>query len=390
MITGSALTRLLNCPSSEVLAKAETHNVWADAGTDEHDELAHAVMTGTLTPKRAALVPPDARVEVKLAYDVVLRTARILGAGAADRNYGTPGPFEIFMSLDVLGVDEFDRVVVLDWKTGHGDVEPAATNGQMWGCALAACRALGKSEAVVRLVFTNMGDRCDEHEIDALDLADFANRLERLHVTVADRQARHNRGETLETREGSWCKHCASKHVCPSKNALLVQFASTGLAIVGDSAITPERAVAGYEQIVRIELLVRDARKRLETYVDEQGPIDLGGGRMYGRYVRNGNERLDGGVAVRAIAEIVGEQAKEFEAVAVERRTSKAAIDRAAKQLGVKRGTVPAIVKRIRELGGATNAPDTLPIGEYTRDRDEPAEKPTIDHDAVNALMEAV
>jgi hypothetical protein len=389
VITGSALTRLLNCPSSEVMAKAETHNEWADMGTDEHDELAHATMTGTLTPKRAALVPADPRVEVKLAYDVVSRTARILGAGAADRNYGTPGPFEIFMSLDVLGVDDRDRVIVLDWKTGHGDVEPAATNGQMWGCALAACRALGKSEAIVRLVFTNMGDRCDEHEIDALDLADFANRLERLHVTVAARQASLQRGELLETREGSWCKHCASKHVCPSKNALLVQFADP-LVVLGDSVMTKDRVAAAYEEVMRVDALVRDAKKRLEMFVDDNGPIDLGNGRMYGRYVRNGNERLDGAVAVRAIAELVNpEIATEFEAVAVERRTSKAAIERAAKQFLAKRGTVPAIVKRIRELGGATNAPDTLPLGEFHRDRNELAEKAQVDHDAINKLMES-
>jgi hypothetical protein len=389
MITASALTRLLNCPSSAALARAETHNEWADKGHDEHEELAHATMAGTLSPKRAALVPPNPRVETKLVYDVVTRAARFIGE-AADRNYGAPGAFDIFLSPDVVGVDAQDRVVIVDWKTGHGDVEPAATNGQLWGCALAACRALGKSSAIVRLVFTNMGDRCDEHEIDALDLADFANRLERLHVQVAERQAAKARGEILETREGSWCKHCASKAVCPSKNALLVQVAEHGLAIIGDSAITPERARTGYEEIVRVETLIRDARKRLETYVDDNGPIDLGGGKLFGRYVRNGNERLDGSTAVQAIAEIVGESAKEFESIAVERRTSKAAIDRAAKQLGAKRGTGPAIIKRIRELGGATNAPESMPIGEYVADRNDAAERPAIDHDAVNALLGAV
>lgn len=388
MITASVLTRLLNCPSSAVMARAENHNEWAEVGHDEHEELAHATMTGTHPPRRALLVPPNPRVEVKLAYDTVARTARFIGE-AADRNYGAPGPFEIFLSPDVVGVDDLDRVVVIDWKTGHADVEPAATNGQLWGCALAACRALGKDSAIVRIVYANMGDRCDEHELDALDLADFANRLERLHVTVAERQAAKARGEILETREGSWCKHCASKHVCPSKNALLVQVATNGLAVIGDTEMTVERARNGYEQIVKIEGLVRDARKRLETFVDEQGPIDLGEGRKFGRYVRPGNERLDGAVAVRAIAEIVGENATEFEALAVERRTSKAAIDRAAKQLVQKRGTAPAIVRRIRELGGASHASDSMPIGEYVADRNEAAEKPALDHDAVNALMES-
>jgi hypothetical protein len=127
----------------------------------------------------------------------------------------------------------------------------------------------------------------------------------------------------------------------------------------------------------------------LETYVDEQGPIDLGGGRMYGRYVRNGNERLDGSVAVVAIHELVGEAAPEFEKVAIERKTTKAAIERAAKQLASKRGMTSAIVKRIRELGGATHAPDTMPLGEYVADRNEAGDKQVIDVDAVDRLLES-
>lgn len=387
MITASAATRLLHCPSSAVLAKAATHNPWADKGTEDHDELAHQTMTGTHPPKRAVLVPPDPRVEVKLAYDVATRTTRVLGAGAADRNYGERGAFEIFMQIDVLGVDD-GRAVVIDWKTGFADVEPAASNGQLWTNALAACRLLGLNEAIVRIVYTNQSDRCDEYAISALELADFGNQLEQLQITVTARQAAKQRGEILDTREGSWCKHCESKHVCPSKNGILVQFAEHGTAIVGDAVMTPERARAAHEQIVRVEQLLNDAKKRRDQYVDDNGPIDLGGGRMYGRYVRNGNERLDGAVAVRAIHEIVGESATEFEAVAVERKTSKAAIERAAKLFAAKRGTTPAILKRIRELGGSTHGPDSMPIGEYVRGRDEEMVAPVLDTGEINRLLE--
>jgi hypothetical protein len=373
MITGSALPRLLNCAASEVLAHAENASEWADAGNEDHAELAHMTLTGT-------------RVEVKLAYDTATREGRFLGE-ASDRSYGKPAPFEIFMSTDVVGVDG-DAVVILDWKTG-GDVEPAATNGQLWACALAACRALGKHQAIIRIVYTRT-NRCDEHAIDALELAEFAGRLERLHVHVTELKAAKSRGEALPTREGTWCKYCPAKHACPSKNALIVQVAEKGLAVLGDAAMTPERARAGYEQLVRIEDLIRDARKRLETYVDEQGPIDLGDGRMFGRYVRAGNEKLSGDTAIVAIADVLGDTdaAKRFELHAIERKTSKAAIDRAVKEVKAPRGTATKIVKRIRELGGASHAPDTMPIGEYARDRDEPAEKPAIDVDAINAQLQ--
>lgn len=384
MITASALSRLRACPSSAALPRAENHNEWADAGHAAHEDLAQL---DSPEHEFAHLIPPNARAEVKLAYDVATRVGRIIGEGGG-RDYGAPGPFEIVGSADLIGVDG-DLVIVLDWKTGHANVEPAASNAQLWFYALAACRALGKSRALVQIVYTQTG-RVDEYEIDALELAEFAISLERLHSRVAERIAARQRGEILETTEGAWCKHCASKHVCPSKTALLVQIASGGLAVIGDSTMTADRAAGAYEQIVKVEQLVRDARKRLETYVDEQGPIDLGNGRMFGRYVRKGSERLSGEVAVRAIAEVIGESAREFESVAIERTTTKAAIERAAKQLLCKRGTVPAVIRRIRELGGATHSADSMPLGEYVRDRDEPAERPAIDTDAVNALLESV
>ena len=45
------------------------------------------------------------------------------------------------------------------------------------------------------------------------------------------------------------------------------------------------------------------------------------GNRMFGRYVRRGNERLSGEVAVQAIAEVVGESAREFHQVVRHLRT---------------------------------------------------------------------
>jgi hypothetical protein len=386
MITVSALPRLINCPSSAVLARAEAHSAWADLGND-----AHEVLAAVSDPEHdfAHLIPAGARSEVKVAYDVVARTGRIIGEGSG-RDYGSVGPFEIPGSIDVLGVVN-GCVIVIDWKTGFADVDPASRNHQLWGYALAACRALGCDTAVVKIVYTQTG-YVDEHAIDVFDLADFADRLERLHVQVAERQRLHAAGTILDTREGSWCKHCPSKAFCPSKVALLVQIADKGLAVIGDTAVTAERAAAAYDQIVRIESLVKDARKRLEVYVDEQGPIDLGNGKMYGRYERKGSERLDGAIAIRAIREVVGESAREFEAIAIEHSTSKAAIDRAAKQLVVSGSAkvAKAVIAKVRELGGSTTTRSTMPVGEYMRGKDEPAAKPTIDVAEVDRLLEAV
>lgn len=386
MITASSLARRLNCPGSSVLPRAENASPWAEAGHDEHIELADQLLAGTLPDWIARAIPAGSRSEVALAFDVSTRVGRIIGENIG-RAYSGVGPFEIVGSCDTVGI-EGDAVVVTDFKTGFNDVEPAATNPQLAFYCLAAARALGKNAAIARIIYTK-SHRVDEATFDTFDLAAFADRLERLHLTTAAEIAARSRGEVTPTREGSWCRHCASVPYCGAKNALLVQVAEHGLAVIGDAQMTPARAATAYEQIIRVESLVKEARKRLETYVDEQGPIDLGSGRMFGRYVREGNERLSGDVAVKAIVEVIGESAEEFASVAIERKTTKAAIERAAKSLACPRGTAGRVIKRIRELGGATNAADSMPIGEYTRGRDEPAERPAIDVAAVNAALES-
>lgn len=396
MITMSALPRSLNCDGSLVFPRAENPSEWADLGNDDHDELARQTLAGTLPPRLARIVPAGPRVEVKVAIDVSTGEGRIIGDGAG-RDYGSLGPFEIPGSIDVLAID-IDTVVIIDWKTGHKEVDPASRNWQLWGYALVACRALGKSKARIYIAYTNQpGQPIDEYELDAMDLADFAARLAQLHVREAALKHSYKAGQTPSTREGPHCRHCTSKSVCPSKRGLLVQIASKGLAIIGDTEMTPERARDGYFEIERLDQLVKEARARLTTYVDETGPIDLGNGKMFGRVARNGNRVLDGAKAAQAIREVVGESAKEFEAMAIERKTSQAAIKRAAERLGV--GKSPEklknqILARLEELGGVKRGADQLPLGEFPADKvlkvaGDVAERKAIDTDEVNRLLAA-
>ena len=141
MPTMSALPRLLNCISSEVLLKAHNSSAFASAAT---------LSTRPIASRRAARQSSRWRSirlaqRVKVAYDVAARTGRIIGEGGA-RGYGALAPYEIAGSIDVLGVVG-DTVVVIDWKTGAALVDPASRNWQLHGYALAACRALGKERA---------------------------------------------------------------------------------------------------------------------------------------------------------------------------------------------------------------------------------------------------
>ena len=380
MLTMSGLQRSLSCDGSLVLAKARNANPWAALGNEEHEDLSDL---GSLPPNLKKHVPPNARSEVKIAYDAATGAGRIIGEGSG-RSYGVLGPFEIGGSLDVVGVDG-DCVIVLDWKTGFNAVEPARTNAQLWGYALAVCRALGLSRAIVRIVYTKTG-RVDEYEIDALELAAFATTLTKLYTRVGDLKRRHSAGEVISTNEGGWCRYCESAPFCASKNALLIQLSGRGLTVLGDTTMTQAKAADAVREFQRAEQLVKDAKTRLTQYVDENGPIAMGDGKYYGRYVRQGDERLDGSIAVKAIREIVGESAKEFESVAIDRRVSKAALTRAARAIGQQPKLATKVVNRIRELGGSSHAAQERPVGEFT-DLELSAPPVDLDVEALNSLL---
>lgn len=365
MITISGLPRALNCDGSLVLPKAEVASEWADAGTDEHAELARKTLSRTLPLRLARIVPPSPRVEVTLAINIATGEARIVGEGGG-RNY-TPDPLEVFGTADVIGVDR-DTVIIIDWKTGYIEVDSAENNWQLWGYALAACRALGKSKARVYIAYTNIpGQPISEHELDWEDLASFALRIQDLVPREARLRHEYRAGVIPTTREGSWCRYCPSKHTCPAKQSLLALVANKGLPAPAE--MSKEQAAEAVRQVLRLDQLVKDAKARLNQYIDDNGPVDLGGGKAYGRGVRAGRRELDGAKTVQAIREsLPPDKAKEFEVLAVSYETSQAAIERAAKALGVGKSATAfkaQIMKRLEALDGITYGKESMPIGEF-------------------------
>lgn len=387
MITASSLQRLLMCPGSVVLPRAETHSEYADAGTDEHAELADMVRSRTLPANLAKLVPVGARAEVAIALNVATREARVIGEELG-RDYGEVGALEIVGATDVAGQIDADCALVIDWKTGYSEVEPIATNAQMKFHALAWMQRLGVDRCVARIVYTKTGV-VDEIEWSLFDLLDFADQLEQVLVRVSAQQAA-NANASVSTKEGAWCKYCpVNKARCPSKSSLLVQISQKGLTVVGDQALTNDRAADAYRQLVAVEQMAEEARGRLNKWVDENGPIDLGNGKLYGRYQRTGKAKLDVDVAAQVIADVVGpESAHEFIKLAIERSVSQAAIERAAKAVQPKGYTrlKTTIVKRIEDLGGFRRTPE-YPYGEHSTEKS--ALPPDVDADIVNKLLES-
>jgi hypothetical protein len=351
-VTASQLERALACPGSFALPSARTASVYTEQGTSGHAEQEDAVNTGAL-PEPLLRVLADAadtaRAEVKLAYNVATGEGRILGQGS-DRDYEDLGPFWMYGTADVLAFD-FDSVYVVDKKLWQA-VTPAARNMQLGFLALAAARALNKSDAVVALIYET--ERVDKATLDMVELDTIAFRLRGVDGAVQVQRSRRARGELVEVSEGAWCKHCPAAHSCPAKVALIKRLVNGGEADELELMIPldDETARIAYERVGH----ARNLLKRIESAIYARAaekPIPLGGGRFLGKHVENGDERLNGRIAHRVLADLVSIDAADE---AVDYEVTKTAIKEAIKKRAPKGSaarTEREVLAAIRERGGA-------------------------------------
>jgi len=390
-LTASALPRAFACTGSLVLPQARTASVWADAGTERHDEQEDAIDAGDLSAmpdKVRALIPDGAelRAEVAVAYDVATGYGRELGVGLG-RAYSGLGPFEIAGTIDAIAIvrdasGRAVRVLIIDWK-GYEDVGDPARNEQVALYALASARAHGVDEVDVVIAYLGTG-RVENVTLDVFEIDSFGERLRGLHLAVASQQSVVASGRLPDVSESRHCKHCPAIHSCPAKIALLRRLVS------GQESDEMEMLIPLDEDSARMALERLAAAKSLLRRIDAavyayaanaERPIPLGEGRYFGRHSKMGNERLDGDKVWQVVTEMHGRDVADQ---VVERHATKAKIKETLKGLA-KAGLLPAgatqaseerrILAGVRARGGATRE-EKESIGEFAVDEATPINAP--------------
>lgn len=388
--TGSGLERFVACRASSVLPR-----IWAESGDDAAAGTAkHAylerITNGTAPAESLANTPEEHReacaaidldalrgelslsAEVSLAYNVADDTARVLGE-SMDRDYSTITPDEIPMTLDVCGVGP-DRVVVADYKTGHGKQTPAALNWQIRGGALAMARAFDRDVADAQLIQIRSDRRPwrDRATFDAFDLARFARELQVTKARAESDRADFARGEHIEPTEGSWCRYCPCAWSCPAKVGLMRR-------ALGDTSNLPITAAdAGnlWDLATRGEKALKKIKSDLIAMASHEPLLlrieDDGAAVYLGRTTKAGNEELTPDIAIDEAAAVLGVAADAtFQREVAGLDVMKAAIERACKARGVPvAATMKTILGRIRARGGATKATKET-VGIYTEKASE-------------------
>jgi hypothetical protein len=366
--TASGLPRAEACPLSCVLPHVEdvTPRLSRDAGSAIHGFVRDAPVLGR---EAAMAAVPEAHREVCAALDL----ESILGAnpeawaqelalawhpetgeavelhrGRGDRDYSAAPADALVGTPDLVGLaDGGARSVVLDLKTGWADLGKPEASLQLGFGAVAMMALHGCMSATVGFVRVINGEGVwRTAELDALDLAAMAVRLQRVWITVAKAELMP---EEFSPVIGTHCRYCPAYLRCPAQMGLARELArDMELHNVELPPLTPEDFPRVLDRLEAGEALLKRIREHVEAYASAH-PVHLPDGRVYG-LVEQARESFD--VEKSApVLEALGLGA----AVEVERKVTKASVKRAIQRAlpPLPRGSIKKTFEALRGAGAA-------------------------------------
>lgn len=409
-VSGSALPRVEVCPGSAVLPHVGSESVAADAGSAGHEHVRDRSELGvddavSKIDQRAAewgldetetgflrsrmmkweWSPPVGSIcEVRLALWPDWTVTRVpedqrfvegaLLTGAFDVAWCEKGGQPARFVADDAPIDEREQVIgkrasaglrvpegailwVLDVKTGQDRyVATIETNFQVHLYAWMAAVYFRAARVMPAICFPGPGEGdwdVPARPWGARELAATEARLRALWTVLEQQQARLGAGEPLSLTEGPHCDYCPAQSRCPAKTALLKSVLSDGGTVpFGDAPLTLEQAAKLAGMMGFFDVAKKRARRMLEVYVGEHGPIPLGDGRVFGPEPTEVTEIL-----AEPARAVLAAELGEFADQAIGVDITGASIERAVKAKlaseGKDRGVAPARARIFAKLGEA-------------------------------------
>lgn len=289
------------------------------------------------------------RPEMALAYNVQTGQAREL-VQRDQRDFSDVRPGELWGRPDLVYV-MMGKLHVRDYKSGWGARGASAReHAQLRACALAAARWHGCSSVVVEFgLLDEYGVHVVGDELDPFALGEIA-------AGLADVVARIEAAEHPRPTPGRWChsEYCPVASVCPATKMALAAVTSTSNLRFPLTAHLETVEHATYQRSVLKTLMqALDVYDHAVKVFAETTPLPASNGKVWGK-VETTRREID--LSVPAAFEVLRDQLGPMHADAVcDRRTSKAAIQRAVKQIvkkGEGRAKLDTILQALEAAGG--------------------------------------
>lgn len=274
IVGGSTAARVINCPGSVGLIDSlppmpEQVSEYAEEGTRLHAEVAELIEQNLPVPENA----DEKLVQAIDMFDEYLTaledeqgdTATILCEQTVSFGTIKGVPDEIFGSCDVI-LRCGQRVVILDWKFGDGVRVSAEDNSQLMFYAAAAMR----TESTTHLFK-------DATEIDLVIIQPvqgapsvWQTTLPRIAKFEKDLMAAVKKalGKNPPLKEGSHCRWCKAKAVCPLMTGAMQRAVKADLSKL--DVTTLGQAV---EQSYLLEQWIKDLRQLVQTAIEHGTPV---------------------------------------------------------------------------------------------------------------------
>lgn len=246
IVGGSTAERVINCPGSVALAAQmppQVENDYMREGTRLHELMAELVFETEKTRERIigrSDLTPDQEEKIRSALD--LFESKIdpdcYLEGDVEARVAFPWDENIFGTADVIGYRR-DTAVIIDWKFGDGVMVDAEENAQLLFYATAAY--LSGHQAF---------ERCEEVELIIVQpphLRRWTTTIDRLERFNTDLQRAVKLASQPDASivEGSHCRFCPAKAICPAKTGAADRAARLALENIGAESLSKYLALAG-------------------------------------------------------------------------------------------------------------------------------------------------
>jgi hypothetical protein len=364
VITASKVSIVRACPGSVTLPVRNEKHDGQEEGDERHEELESEVNAGDI-PATLTDRWPDYKWRSEVAFALNLHTgeARALGVGM-DRAYPDLGPSWIYGTADLEGRGPSDEMVIVDRKSFDPNVKRAAENDQLHTLAVAAAHAHDVADATVAI--WHEVRPLDVHAMDAFDLDAYLGELREVAKAADTARARVRQGLGVIFKTGSHCRWCDAFHDCPEQKALAVQVSNDEVSSRIEMSIPfrdDEQAADAYELMNRLGMMHKRLKSALIARATEK-PFKTRGNMMFGAYLAEGNDKLDGDIVYDTIREMHGQNVAD---AAVERKATKKRIKDALSFVAGKgqgAATERNVLAEVKKRGGISNKTKTT-VGEY-------------------------
>lgn len=301
--SASGMERLINCPGSylaEQSAPPSEDSPWSAEGTLLHAVLAYERPYADLTEEQQQLVDRIRAIEdmlvVKLGFDApgtaVLREQREWYRDSLGKRLWSG-------QADVIRLDTRKRALVIDYKTGRGDVESAEGNYQMRALAVLTAEHNEVDEVLVAIVqpFATSDPVVVRYTTAHLDQAETETlvAIERSKDPEAPRVA------------GDHCKYCRALAGCPAAQQSVTDLATEAFAWTKEALPT----FTG-EQLAELLPKVKLAKRVCDAVEERAKAFIDAGNEIPGWYLKPGavrREISDASAAFELLSDILDQSA---------------------------------------------------------------------------------